>query len=126
MITKRIKGTNIELSESIHFSVDKVILALEKYVDSTDTSTLADIEVGRTTNHHKTGDVFRAEINFHSRLGSIYAEAEMGDLHAALSAVKDEVVEALRSKKSKKVSFVRRNAVKLKNMLKGLPWRRGK
>lgn len=124
MVKKIVKGTNLELTPAIDVAASKIVEALDKYVDPTDTSALAEIEVSRTTNHHRSGEIFRAEINFHSRIGSIRAESEKEDLYAALTEIKDEVVEALRSKKAKKIDFVRRSGLKLKNMLKGLPWKR--
>lgn len=124
MIQKIIKGTGLSLTPAIEAAADKAIQALDKYVESDDTSALAEIEVGRTTNHHRSGDIFRAEINFRSRLGSFRAEAEEQDLYAALVAVKDELVESLRSRKAKKVHFIRRSGLKLKNMLRGLPWKK--
>lgn len=124
MIKKILKGTGIELTEAIETAADKVVASIDKYVDPDDTSARAEIEVARTTNHHRSGDIFRAEINFHSRIGDLRAEAEKEDLYAALTAVKDELVEALRSKKAKKVDFVRRSGLRLKNMLKGLPWKK--
>ncbi len=125
MIKKILKGTGLELTPAIEASVDKIVEALDKLVDPTDTSAIADIEVAKTTNHHRSGDIFRAEINFHSRLGNIRVEAERSDLYVALTEVKDEIVETLRSKKSKKVDFIRKSGLKLKNMLKGLPWNKG-
>lgn len=124
MIKKIVKGTNLELTPAIDAAVEKLALTLDRYVDPTDTSALIEVEVARTTNHHRSGDVFRAEANFHSRIGSLRAEAEKEDLYAAIASVKDEIVESLRSKKSKKIDFVRRSGLKLKNMLKGLPWRK--
>ena len=126
MVQKILKGTNLGLTPAIESAVDKVISALDKYVEPSDTGALAEVEVARTTNHHRSGDIFRAEINFRSRLGTFRVEAEKEDLYAALVAAKDELVEALRSKKSKRIDFVRRSGLAVKNMLKGLPWRRGK
>jgi ribosomal subunit interface protein len=120
MIKKTLKGTGIDLSDAITASVDKVVASIDKYVDPSDTSALVDIEVGKTTNHHRSGEIFRAEINFHSRIGSLRAEAEKEDLYVALTAAKDEIVESLRSKKSKRTDFVRRSGIKLKNMLRGI------
>lgn len=124
MVKKIVKGTNLELTPAIDAAASKIVEALDKYVDPSDTGAIAEIEVSRTTNHHRSGEIFRAEINFHSRIGSIRAESEKVDLYAALTEVKDEVVEALRSKKSKKIDFVRKSGLKLKNMLKGLPWKK--
>ena len=122
MVKKILKGTSITLTPAIETAVDKIVTALDTYVSPDDTSALAEIEVGRTTHHHRSGEIFRAEINFHSRLGHVRVESEKEDLYVALSTVKDEILEVLRSKKSKKVTFVRKSGLKLKNMLKGLSW----
>jgi len=126
MIQKTLKGTGMGITPAIESATDKLVQSLDKYVDSNDTSARADIEIGRTTTHHKSGEVFRAEVNFHSRLGSLRAESEKEDLYAAIIAVKDELVETLRSKRSKRSDFVRRSGLAVKNMLKGLPWRKGR
>lgn len=125
MVKKTLKGTGISLTPAIEAAVDKIIVALDKHVEPNDTSAIAEIEVGRTTNHHRSGEIFRAEINFHSRLADLRIEVEKEDLYVALSAAKDEIVETLRSKKAKKVTFIRRSGLKFKNMFKGLPWRKG-
>jgi ribosomal subunit interface protein len=120
MIKKTVKGTGIDLSDAISSAIDKVVASIDKYVDPSDTSALVDIEVGKTTNHHRSGEIFRAEINFHSRIGTLRAEAEKEDLYVALVAAKDEIVESLRSKKSKRTDFIKRSGAKIKNMIRGL------
>lgn len=125
MLRNIIKGTGLELTPAIQAAAEKVAKALEAHVESDDTSALAEIEVGKTTNHHRSGEIFRAEVNFHYRHGSLRAESEKEDLYAALTDVKDELLEILRSKKAKRVGVLRRSGLKLKNMLRGLPWGRG-
>lgn len=120
MIKKTVKGTGIDLSDAISSAIDKVVASIDKYVDPSDTSALVDIEVGKTTNHHRSGEIFRAEINFHSRIGTLRAEAQKEDLYVALVAAKDEIVESLRSKKSKRTDFMKRSGAKIKNMIRGL------
>ena len=126
MIRKTLKATSFLLTAGIEQAIDRIIKSLEAYVDPDDTSTLAEIEVSRTTRHHRGGEIFRAEINFHSRRGNLRVESEKEDLYVALSVVKDELVEALRSRKLKRIHFIRRSGFALKNMLRGLPWRRRK
>jgi ribosomal subunit interface protein len=120
MIKKTVKGTGIDLSDAISSAIDKVVASIDKYVDPSDTSALVDIEVGKTTNHHRSGEIFRAEINFHSRIGSLRSESEKEDLYVALVEAKDEIIESLRSKKSKRTDFIKRSGVKIKNMIRGL------
>ena len=122
MIRKIVKGTGITLTPAIDSAIDKIVEALNKYIDPSDTAALVEIEVGKTSNHHKSGDIFRAEINFRSKIGNIRAEAEKEDLYVAMTAVKDEITETLRSKKAKKIDFARRSGTQLKTVLKGLPW----
>ncbi|MEK7607873.1 MAG: HPF/RaiA family ribosome-associated protein [Patescibacteria group bacterium] len=126
MIRKTVKGTSLSLTPAIEQAIDRLISSLESYVDPNDTSAIAEIEVSRTTQHHKSGEIFRAEINFHSRHGSLRVESEKEDLYMALGAVKDELIEVLRSHKSKRVRFMRKSGLILKNMLRGLPWRKRK
>ena len=126
MIRKILKGASLSLSPAIEQAVDKAIAPLEKYVDPDDTGALAEIEVSKTTAHHKSGEIFRAEINFHSRRGDFRVESEKEDLYAAISAVKDELVEILRLKKTKRIHFIKRSGLALKNMLRDLPWKKGK
>lgn len=125
MLRNIIKGTGLELTPAIQSAAEKIANALDSYVDPDDTSALVEIEVGKTTNHHRSGEIFRAEVNFHYRHGDLRAESEKEDLYVALNDVKEELVEILRSKKSKRVGVLRRSGLKLKNMLRGLPWGKG-
>ena len=120
MIKKTLKATNIELTDAIGTYVDKILTAIEKHVDADDTSVLADIEVGKTSRHHKSGDdIFRAEVNLHTRLGTFRAVSETGDLYAAIDDVKDEISQMLASKKRRRNDFLRKSNLALKNMIRG-------
>lgn len=116
---KTIKATNFVLTDAISSYLDKRLSALARYVDPKDDSAIIDIEIGKTTNHHKSGDIFRAEANFHMKGIDVRAEAETGDLYSSIDQMKDELVELLRTKKHKKLDIVRRSGLKLKNFLKG-------
>ncbi len=126
MIRKTLTATSLTLTEAIEQVVDKVVESILTCVDPDDTSALAEIEVSRTTRHRRGGEIFRAEINFHHRHGNLRAESEKSDLYTALYAARDELLEALRSRKSKRIHFVRRSGLAVKNMLRGLPWKWGR
>ncbi len=119
-----IKTTNIDLTPAISDYVSKRLEKLEKVIDKKDTSIICDVEIGKTTDHHQKGDIFRAEIHLVGRGLNAYASSEKADLFSAIDAVKYEVYETISSDKGKKVSLVRRGGLKVKNMLKGLwPWK---
>ncbi|MEK7208772.1 MAG: ribosome-associated translation inhibitor RaiA [Patescibacteria group bacterium] len=115
------KGTNLELNDQLRSYVllklealDK-ILALERIKDEG----LATVELGRVNQHHKHGDVFRAEINLHWSGRYFRAEAESGDLYAAVDEVKDELLREIKSQRQRQGTIVRRGARLVKKWLSG-------
>lgn len=117
---KTIKATNIELSTAIDSYTDKLVSTVEKFLDGYDDNAIVNIEVGRTTQHHKSGDIFRAEVTVHSILGVMRSVSEKSDLYAAIDEVKDELSNILRSKKTKKKDIVRRSGLAMKNMVRDI------
>ncbi len=120
-----IKATNIELTEAIREYVNKKFGSISKFIKKTDESALCRVEVGKITNHHKKGDVFRAEGKLHIAGKELYAVSEKEDLFFAIDDVKDEIIRELQSTKEKKIDMIRRGGARIKNMLKGLyDWRK--
>jgi len=113
-----IKATNISLTSSISEYVEKRVRTLEKFYKK-DEEIIVNVEVGKTTHHHKSGDIFRAEIFIRSRGNEYYASAETEDLYASIDQVKDNIVRELTSKKKKTVRLFRKGGAKIKNILKG-------
>lgn len=113
-----IKATNTFLTPAISDYVSKRIDSLEKFADKTDETLMADVEVGKTSQHHQRGDVFRAEINLRIRGKQLRAVAEEADLYAAIDKVRDEMAEELRSSRKKELSLVRRGGAAIKNLLR--------
>lgn len=109
----------MELTGAIREYVEMKTAAFEKYVKSGDESVLCEVEVGKTTNHHRQGDFFKAEIRLHLAGKDFYAVSEKEDLYAAIDEVKDVVSEALASHKDKKTTLFRKGAHKIKNLLRG-------
>lgn len=115
-----IKATDITLTPAIEEYLDKKLESVEKLINKNDSGVMCDIEVGRTTHHHKTGDVFRAEINLQTEGKTFYASAEKDDLYAAIDEMKDEIKHKLSSFKTKKETLFRRGGAKVKAILKNL------
>ena len=113
------KATSITLTPAISEYIEKKINMLDKFFRDTD-DVLVNIEVGRTTKHHKSGDIFRAEIQIAVDGQTYYAVAETEDLYASIDEVKDEIVHEMTSKRKKAVRLFRRGGAKIKNLLKGI------
>ncbi|MBI5230371.1 MAG: ribosome-associated translation inhibitor RaiA [Candidatus Magasanikbacteria bacterium] len=99
-----IKGTIIPLTPAIESYVHKKIGALEKFLKQFKPATVeARVEVGKTTEHHHKGNVFRAEVNLHLPKQLLRAEYSAGDLYAAIDLVHDELKRQIIARKNKLV-----------------------
>jgi len=112
------KGTNMKITEEIKDYLYKKLEYIEKFLDPADESVLCDVELGKMSKHHKTGDVFRTEINLHIAGKNFRAEAEENELFASIDIAKDEMVRELKSNKDKKVSQLKHGGAKIKGIIK--------
>lgn len=113
-----IKTTNISLTPAIKDYFEKKLMSLDKLVDFSRDNILVQAELGKTTHHHKQGDVFRAEVNLRVSGYSYRAVSEKDDLYAAIDDIKDQLNREVKTGKQKRTSLVRRGALKLKNLLR--------
>lgn len=120
MINIHIKTTNLTLTPEIKDYLDKKMEGLEKLIDPNDTSVSCQVELGRTSNHHKSGDIFRAEINLRKDGKQFRAVSEQDTLMASMDEAKDQIIEEFKSYKSKQTTLLRRGGAVIKNMIKGV------
>lgn len=114
-----IKTTDFSLTPAIKDYVEKRVEHLDKFVNPADKELpMCYVEIGKTTNHHKNGDLFRAEFTIHIGGKSFRAEAEQEDLYAALDKITEEMTEELKSFKDKNVSLIKRSGAKIKSIIK--------
>jgi putative sigma-54 modulation protein len=113
-----IKATNITITPAIAEYIDRKLGMLEKYFSNPDT--LINIEVGKVSRHHKSGDVFKAEIKINSNGKDYYVVSETEDLYAAIDEAKDDMVQELASESKKSRDLFRKGGAKLKDMLRGM------
>ena len=116
-----IKTTNVLLTPALSEYLEKKLSHLDKFISPEDMETvMCYVEIGKTTNHHKTGDVFEAEYTIHINGKTLRAVKEELDLYSAIDLANDEMVNELRSYKNKKISLIRRGGAKIKQIIKGL------
>ena len=118
--------TNIQtirftLTPSVSDYIAKKLSAIEKLVDPTDESVMCEVTLTQITNHHKTGDIVKAEFDLHIAGRYLSASSEKESVQAALDEAKDELVRELKSYKNRKATLVRKIGGKIKRLLKGLP-----
>ncbi len=110
-----VKGSHMDVTDAIRDYLEKKIKSLEKFLDI---NAKVEAEVGKTSNHHKQGDIFRAELNISNEGKMTFVKAEQADLYVAIDRVRDEAAQVLASKKDKRQSLFRKGAQKMKNMFK--------
>ncbi len=115
----KIKTTNIELTDAISSYVEEKLQGIEKFMVAHEEEVpVAYVEIGKTTKHHNSGDVFRAELTVTVRGKQFRAASEKSDLYAAIDNLRDELVRELNSHKGKERSMMRRGAGMVKNLLR--------
>jgi ribosomal subunit interface protein len=116
-ISISIKTTLIELTPALADYTEKRLATIAKHTESIP---IIAVEIGKTTMHHRNGDVFRAEVNVTTALGKQYrAVSEKLDLYEAIDDARAEIIRQLKEGKSKTQTLFRRGAKKLKNLVQG-------
>ncbi|MDE2031273.1 MAG: ribosome-associated translation inhibitor RaiA [Patescibacteria group bacterium] len=113
-----IKATNIELTNAISNYISKKITSIEKF-SKKNGKIFGYVEVGKTTNHHKQGDVFKAEFDITMNSKHYFALSEMGDLYSAIDDAKNELISKISQDKDRKQTLFKRGASSIKKMIKG-------
>ena len=113
----KITFTNIDKSSAVEDYVSKKLSSLAKFMKDQD-GVLAEVELAKTTGHHKSGDIFKAEVNITYMGRQFYVVAEKSDLYAAVDQMRDEIERAIVSNRKKYLTVFRRGAGRIKNLIK--------
>lgn len=116
MININLKTSGIDMTPALRSYVEEKMKALEKFIDQ-HIAAQADVEIGQTTHHHQSGDIFRCEINLSIPGDLIRAVAQEADLYAAIDVAKDELLDEVRKRKDKKTKSGRRGARMFKDLM---------
>lgn len=111
-----LKATNIKPTEEIYKYLDKKIATLDKFIGkvniSSDVRTWVELEL--ITRHHKSGNIYRAEVQIRLPKHSVRSEAVAKTINLAIDEVKDELQEELAKIKGKYKVRTKRVGAKLK------------
>jgi len=119
----KITSKNFDITPAINDYVSKKVSSLEKFLN-TKNEVLCEVEIGRTTKHHNTGEIFKAEINIvQPGNRQIYAVAEEMDLYTAIDVVRDEAEREIVSRKNKYKTLWKKGASRVKDLIKMIDFR---
>lgn len=108
-----IRQKNLEITSALQeYIVRKVINPVEKFLkrNMTRDAPILDIEMSRTTKHHRKGQVYRASAGLTLGKTVLHAEAEDRDIHAACDSLENELKREIDGFKSKISAVSRRKA----------------
>jgi ribosomal subunit interface protein len=114
------KATGLTMTPEIKAYVAKKLVAIERQLNPKDTSVYGEIELERTTRHHRQGQIFRTEMNLFVQGVQYRVETTGENLYPAIDAMKDDLLRELKQIKGKKVAQARRGAARAKKMLRGV------
>lgn len=114
-----LKATNIVLNDDIRAYLEKRISSLGKLIDIEDQAVMINVELGRSTKHHQSGDIFFAEINIYRGKETFRAVSDHPDLNSAIDDMRDEIAGELSSRKGRAISLSRRGGQIAKAILRG-------
>jgi len=118
-----LQSKNIELTDEIRNYALKRVTNLEKLLsrreaDGGEVKVLMDIS--RSTNHHKAGDVFHADCSINIDGKNFYAASDSEDLYTVIDEVKEMLFNEITKNKDRQQTLMKRGAASVKKMLKGL------
>jgi ribosomal subunit interface protein len=126
-----LQAKNFELNEQTRDYILKRVTNLGKLLEKIEQrggEVNVNFEVGRTTNHHRGGEIFYANCDINIDGEKFYLSEDSQDVNTAVDAVKENLFAEIRKSKDRKQALFTRGARKIKNMMKGLgsyrPWRK--
>lgn len=109
-------GTGVEITEAIRAYVEKRLASFfQKYTIS---DNQIHIEIGKSTNHHRNGEIFFAEARFKTDGRTIFVRSEKEDVYEAIDHLDQEIYSQLEMTKGKKFALFKKGAQKIKEILK--------
>lgn len=118
-----LQSKNIELTEAIKDYVLKKVTNLEKLLSSIEENggeVNVAFEVGQSTKHHKTGEVFHSDCLINIDGKKFYYASDKENLYESIDEVKQRLFEEIKRSKERKQTLFKRGAASVKKMLKGL------
>lgn len=96
-------ATSMEMTDAIRGYVEEKVGSLEKFCENYSPCDVR-VEVGKTSEHHQKGKIWRAEMMLTIPGATLRAECIEEDLYAAIDAVKDDMKRQLIDVKEKRIA----------------------
>ncbi len=109
----------MELTVPVSGYINNSLSKIKKFIGNKD-EIIIFVEVAKTTNHHKQGDVFKAEFNLEVSGTKFYVLSEKEDLYKAIDQAKHDMIRQIKGSKERKKTLFKRGSISVKKMIKGI------
>ena len=117
MITYKITGDNVPLSESDQSYIEKRFARFERFSKSDNHKEIT-VTVRRMIAHER-GHAFKVEVSFTPAEKNYFVSSEQKDIYTAVDIANNELWREITGEKGRKNSLFHRGARKIKSMLRG-------
>ena len=118
-----LKATNIELNQAIKDYILKRVTNLGKLLSKMKEDSreiMVNFDIGKNTNHHKSGEIFHADCLVNIDGKEFYCSTDKEDIYEAIDNVKDALFAEITKNKDKRRTLWHRGARQIKNIIKGI------
>ena len=102
-----VKATNLDLTPAISDYIEAKIDPLGRFIKKFETKSeiKTEVEIARTTKHHRHGNIFYAEINLHLQRKILRAEHSDWDIRIAIDKARDKMQQEIKKYKEASTSM---------------------
>ena len=112
----QIQTINLDMTDALRDFVHSKFLNITRII--ADESILCVVDLERTTNHHKQGEVYKVSARIRTPQDTFQIENTQEDLYAAIDLTKDDMERLIVNNSKKKRSVFRRAAARFKKLIK--------
>jgi len=118
MYKTNIKFTNITGEPEVRDYIEKKLTKIAKIAESTQDETIFRIEVGKISEHHQSGNVYRAEIQVHMGGKDFRVEREQQDVYSAIDEAQQELWQDIENAQKKETTLLRKGGRMVKDIIR--------
>ena len=116
--TTQIKDEELVVAPEIIAKTEVKLLTLKKHLKKNETQAQVYVELGKVTESHQSGNIWRAQINLDSNGKRFHADTSGEHLQVAIDDAIKEIEVSLRKAKQKNESMFKRGGSALKRFMR--------
>lgn len=110
-----ISGSHMDLTDALRDHVHNEFKKLEKVLDP---SARIVVEIGKTSEHHKQGNVFKAEAKIIEPKAEYFSDVITTDLYTAINTLSDEIFQQVTHSKKRHRVLMKKGQAIIKKLLR--------